>query len=163
MLKLKIIIKDILKNKGRTLITLICISFAAALFLASLSIIRTVMNSYEESSKVLSGNSDIVISSDAGAKNPFFEKQDFDDNIDYQIGVTTLNGVYKYNDEFNQMIIRAMSIQDIKDMKLLDIDDKGKDDFQDNNIIISKGFAEKYGYYVGDTITLEINEKEYDF
>lgn len=163
MLKLKIIIKDILKNKGRTLITLICISFAAALFLAFLSIIRTVMNSYEESSKVLSGNSDIVISSDAGAKNPFFEKQDFDDNIDYQIGVTTLNGVYKYNDEFNQMIIRAMSIQDIKDMKLLDIDDKGKDDFQDNNIIISKGFAEKYGYYVGDTITLEINEKEYDF
>ncbi|MBD7911389.1 FtsX-like permease family protein [Clostridium cibarium] len=163
MLKLKIIIKDILKNKGRTLITLMCISFAAALFLASLSIIRTVMKSYEESSRVLSGNSDIVISSDAGAKNPFFEKQEFYDNIDYQIGVTALNGVYRYGDEFTQMIIRAMSIQDIKDMELLDIDDNSQDDFKDDSIIVSKGFANKYGYDVGDTVTLEINEKQYDF
>lgn len=162
MIRLKIIIKDILKNKGRTLITLICISFAAALFLSSLSIIRTVMNSYEESSRVLSGNSDVIISSDQGAKNPFFEKQDFDDNIEYQIGVTTLNGIYRYGDEFNQIIIRAMSIQDIKDMELLDVDNN-KENFQDNSIIISKGFANKYGYKVGDKITLEINELEYEF
>lgn len=164
---LKMFFKDIKVNKGRTFIILLCISFATALFLASISIIPTLMDSYKENSKVLYGNSDIVISSEAGSKTPFFQNvvlsEDLSKDIEYDIECPTINTFLKDKNILYQILTRGMTIADIKKINLLDISSVPEAEYRGNSVILSNGFADKYGYSTNDKINLEFNNQEITF
>lgn len=164
---IRMIRKDILINKKKMLIILFCISFAVALFFASTSIINTVMSSYRENSKIFSGNSDIIINSQPYTKNLFFEKKKLSgqivNDIEYEIESPIVNGIFEKEKNYYQILVRGLSIEEIKQMMMMNLNIDNRNAFEGNNIIISSGFAKTNNYKIGDTIKLEIGNQNFDF
>lgn len=167
-MRMKIILGTIKKNKIRFYLCLISMAFAIALLFSSLSIIRTLLASYEKAEKIFYGNSDIKITMDSSTADAYFNSDELKfqgkENIQYMIDMPTVSGTYNENDALERLIVKGITVEEAEEIELFsEITNLQSSDFVDDKIIISECFATEYGYKLGDIITLNILGEKSDY
>lgn len=154
---MKIILKHILRNiwekKGRSLLIILALTIATAVFVLNITLPGEIVLKVQETLRSVYGSGDIAISSD---EKFIINDVDFgDEKIKYTklLSLECLMG-----DE--PALIQTVDMDVAKEMKLLGSD---MPDLKENELTVSKSQAKRYGYKEGDKITLTYEEKEYDF
>lgn len=162
----KFITKSILEKKFRSFIIIFSVTISAALFFASNSLAGTMSSMYEELIRMQTGKADLIIYPDRQSTSPTLKiLPNQVSGIDYIAGDLSIGGIYKLSEEEAEALktkteklhIKGFEIEELEKFNPVNYSQKaiGKD-FIDNCIILSKLFADKYGYSVGDRISIEI-------
>lgn len=165
---LKIIIKFILSNirekKLRTLLIVVSVAAACALFFASNGIADSYKSSTINMLRSSFGSADIYINASSKSPSPFVKTdraEALKDRSDYIIGVMDGSGIYDINkDEAINISLKGIDFDDLTLMnpvRLLQQSDVKP--FEGNKIILSDNMAKKYGYKAGDKIKIRIEHK----
>lgn len=167
-MRTKIILGTIKKNKIRFSLCIVSMAFAIALLFSSLSIIGTLLVSYEKAEKIFFGNSDIKISLDSSSMDAYFNIDELNfqhkDNIQYIMDVPTASGAYNKDDALEKLMIRGITVNEAKELELFsEISNLQSSDFMGNKIIISECFANEYNYKIADKISINILGDKYDY
>lgn len=152
---MKIILKHILRNikekKGRSLLIIISLMIASCVFISNLTIPNQIFEANKRNMKESIGKSDILVTAFEGF-NIDNLKQNCED-IKY-VGVNELGLIHKDK----TFIMYGADVKKCNELNLLEQDIA----LGDNEIIISKQTAEKYGYKEKDSIKIEIENQEYE-
>lgn len=149
---LKHILRNIKENKGRSLLIIISLTIASALFVLNITLPQEIVSKLEESIRIENGTADIEV----GGKNPFNieELKKENEEIKYT-GITYTEGTYKDT----LISIGGYDIDSSKEMNLL-----GEDvpDLNKNEVVINDYYAKEYNYHEGDTIPLNVDNTIYE-
>lgn len=166
----RFIIKSIIEKKFRAFIIVFSIAISSALFFACSGLSGTISSMYENQIKMQTGEADIIIQPDEESPSGTFKiKSEPMDGVSYIVGSVASSGNYKlseeqsetYNIKTENLIVRGFNMDELKKLNPVNFIQVAKNkDFEGNFIILSKIFADKYGYSVGDRIDLKINGRE---
>lgn len=153
---MRIILKHILKNiwekKGRSLLIIISLIIATAVFVLNLTIPNELVLKIQETLRAIYGETDIGIAT----VEPFSINDIIvgNEKITY-VGVSELDITI----DDKQAIIFGLDIDKSKNMKMLgnDIPNLNK-----NEVVINQKQANEHGYKVGDLIKFTIEEQNYE-
>ncbi len=162
----KFLSKSIVEKKFRSFIIIFSVTISAALFFASSGLAGTMSSMYEALIKMQTGKADLIIFPDRNSpSNTFKIRNEKIDGVSYTVGDLSVGGVYKLPEEESKisgtktekLYIKGFDLEELEKLNPVNYSQKaaGKD-FIDNCIILSKLFADKYGYKVGDRIEIEI-------
>lgn len=164
----KYLYKSLTEKKARTFLVLFSIAASASLIFANEGFKRTVTYMFYEADTRYAGNSDICIE----VKTEVGSKEWVDPDL-----------LEEYKDEFTYahsfIIENALYAPNVDDMYYYKIYGVHMDEFQQHNpfelkegdygnwsgykVVMGEVYAEKYGFSIGDIITLEMNGRKYDF
>ncbi|WP_051011037.1 ABC transporter permease [Sedimentibacter sp. B4] len=166
----RFIVKSILEKKFRAFIIVFSIAISAALFFACSGLSGTISSMYENQIKMQTGEADIIIQPDEDSPSGTFKiKSEPIDGISYITGSIAASGSYKlsedqsekYNIKTENLIVRGFNIDELDKLNPVNFSQVARNkDFEGNFIILSKIFADKYGYSVGDRIDIKINGRD---
>lgn len=154
--------RNIVEKKFRTFLIIASITISAALFFCSSAITDTLGNMCVDKLKQYYGDSDIVVMPDNNTKNQFFNQEDatsLKDKTDYIYGAIQGYAGYKYKEEPTTVLtLLGINMSEMQEINPIKFEQESiENNLQDNEIIISKKFAEKYNYKLGDDINLQFN------
>lgn len=167
---IKFIIKSIFEKKFRTFIIIFSVTLSSALFFASSGLSGSMSSMYETQIKMQTGRADlIVVPNRESPSNTFKLDYDVVDDIEFVAGDISVSGSYKLNEKESKtyktksekLYIRGFDLNELEKLNPINFSQKavGKN-FEGNCVILSKIFADKYNYNVGDRINIEINNRE---
>ena len=153
---MRIVLKHILKNiwekKGRSLLIILSLIIATAVFVLNLTLPDEIILKMQETLRSMYGEAEIEIRT----AEPFSIDDIKIQDEDYEyIGVLST----EISLEKEQAGIWGINIEDAKKIKML-----GEDvpNLEENQIVISKKQAEKYSYKEGEKLIAKVDEKEYE-
>lgn len=163
----KYILKSIFEKKFRTFIIVFSVTLSAALFFASSGMSGTMSSMYENLFRMQTGKADLIIYPNEKSPSNSFKLSPISiEGVSNIVGEVSTQGQYKLSKEEEKLnnikaenlFIRGFDIDEIALFNPLSFKQiaTGKA-FEDNHIILSTIFAEKYDFRVGDRIDLEIN------
>lgn len=162
----KFITKSILEKKFRSFIIIFSVTISAALFFASSGLAGTMSSMYETLIRMQTGKADLIIYPNRQSPSSVLKILPHEvEGIDYIVGDLSVGGVYKLSKEEAQnlkiktekLYIKGFEIEELEKFNPVNYSQKAiEKDFIDNCIILSKLFADKYGYNVGDRIDIEV-------
>nr|WP_300092756.1 FtsX-like permease family protein [Sedimentibacter sp.] len=163
----RFIVKSIFEKKFRAFIIVFSIAISSALFFACSGLSGTMSSMYENQIKMQTGEADIIIQPDEESPSGTFKiRTEPVEGVSYTAGSVAASGSYKlseehsdtYNIETENLIVRGFSMEELNKLNPVNFIQVAKnEDFEGNYIILSKIFADKYGYKVGDRIDIKIN------
>lgn len=166
----RFIVKSILEKKFRAFIIVFSIAISAALFFACSGLSGTITSMYENQIKMQTGEADIIIQPDEDSPSGTFKiKSEPIDGVSYITGSIAASGSYKlsedqsekYNIKTENLIVRGFNIEELDKLNPVNFSQVARNkDFEGNFVILSKIFADKYGYNVGDRIDIKINGRD---
>lgn len=167
-MRIKIILGTIKKNKIRFSLCIVSMALAIALLFSSLSIIGTLLASYEKAERIFYGNSDIKISLVSTSKDAYFNIDELsiqkNEKIQYIIDTPTVSGTYNKDDALEKLIIRGLTVEEAEELELYsEISNLQSSDFMEDKIIISECFANEYHYEISDKISINILGDKYEY
>lgn len=165
---IKCILKNIKEKKLRTFLIILSITLSSALFLASITNSKNMVDVRKKQIEAQVGTADIYFSKSQRSDNYFFStgvlnkhKEDFEYIID------AINTTVIYEDNNQSKVVLSMLGIDLEDLEMLNpitlAESHKLYPFKGKKIIISKKTAEKYNLSVGDLIKLRINNSNYYF
>lgn len=162
----KFLSKSIIEKKFRSFIIIFSVMISAALFFASSGLAGTMSSMYEDLIKMQTGKADLLIFPDRNSPSDTFKiKTDKIDGVAYTVGDLSVGGAYKLSGEESRLsgakteklYIKGFDLEELERLNPVNYSQKAVGrDFTDNCIILSKIFADKHGYEVGDRIEIEI-------
>lgn len=162
----KYIIKNILEKKFRTFIILISVTLSAALFFASSAMSGTMAGMYESQVKMQTGKADLLIYANDQSPSHFFKiNQQPIDGVEFVVGDVSVGGNYKLpvseaqttKTKSVKMHLRGFDLEELEALNPIHFSKYAVGrDFTGNHIILSRLFAEKHDFDVGDSIDIEI-------
>lgn len=169
---MRIIIKFILNNikekKLRTLLIVMSVAAACALFFTSNGIAGSYKSAYINMLKSSYGNADIMINANTKSPSTYFNIDKagfFKDRTDYIVGVMDGTGSYQINKKENLNIsFKGIDLEDLKEMNPVGLtQDLSLTPFTGNKIIISDKMAAKYNFKAGQKISIKVGEAKETF
>lgn len=165
---LKHIFKSIMEKKGRTILIIISIMIAPALFFSSLSISSTMVKMQMDSFRSIYGYSDIIIEKNFISLSPYFDIRnaaDYTQYTDYIIGEVSGYCTYSYGvNQKEGIALRGIDLKDLNKIQAIDfVNNENLDYFDSMKIIIGKPTADKFGLSLGQAMILQINGNKYKF
>lgn len=154
---MRIVLKHILRNirekKGRSLLIIISLIIATAVFVLNLTMPNELVIKVQETLRSIYGETDIRI----GTVEPFSinDVNIGNEKITY-VGVSELDITL---DDNKQAIVFGLDIDKSVDMKMLGADIPN---LNNNEIVINQKQADEYGYKVGDLIKFTIENQNYE-
>lgn len=153
----KYIVNNIKEHKGRICLIIFAVMLSVAALFASSSISKIVQNTYEKMIRYQVGNSDIEISNDG---NKAFDFDFLPSQAEYGIKTLQLPGVNEdLDDEAVQVLLYGIDYKELEAFNPQVLYSK-VDSLADDEMIISKFVADKYGLKAGDKLKLEVMSKE---
>ena len=156
----KYTIKSILEKKLRTLLIVLAISLAGALFIVSTELSEQIAKIYETQYKQQIGEVDISITADEHSPSQYINEQLCKKTLGVSRSIPTFWSEGKYKRQNNQYDIWNLVGYVLDDYKAINtltlIEEKDVQPFSGGKIIISEKTAKKYGLGVGDKIDLSI-------
>ncbi|MBE6024233.1 MAG: FtsX-like permease family protein [Cellulosilyticum sp.] len=158
----KYTIKSIMEKKLRTLLIILAISLAGALYIVSSELSDHIARIYETQNKQSIGEVDVVIKPDEHSPS-----NTINDGLCRNVSgiyqkVPTFYGVGKYKNAKNQEDVWNLVGYNLEDYKVVNtlqlIESRQEEVFAGNQIIISKKTAQKYDLNLGDKIDLKIEK-----
>lgn len=163
----KIIKGDMVRNKLRTVAILGCITLAIALLYASSTTFQIVLDAYKDSSRVLSGNSDFIISSGKiDSKQGFSLCQlptKLNKSLDYIIDAPNILGSYHADEEDIQILMRGLEVNEVEQMGIFEWKVEPKNSREGNMVYVNIEYASRFDIEVGDWVDFEIMGEIYSF
>ncbi len=166
---IKFILKSIFEKKFRAFIIVFSIAISSALFFACSGMAETMSSMYETQIKMQTGQADLIIQSNKESPSGTFKlKTEHVDGVSFIAGDISTAGSYKLseNDATNlnkkseNLVIRGFNLNELEKFNPVSFSQKAKGKlFEGNYIILSKLFADNYGFNVGDRIDIKINGK----
>lgn len=166
----RFIVKSIFEKKFRAFIIVFSIAISSALFFACSGLSGTISSMYENQIKMQTGEADIIIQPDEESPSGTFKiKSEHIDGVSYITGSIAASGSYKlseeqsksYNIKTENLIVRGFNMEELEKLNPVNFSQVAKNkDFEGNFIILSKIFADMYGYSVGDRIDIKINGRD---
>ena len=153
--------REVISNKMRSFMILMCIAFSIALLYASTAVIDVIMDSYKDRGKVIVGSSDIIIEAKATSAGDFFRKIELptfmEEQISYAVSMINIPVIDMDDSNYSQLLLRGISIDDLSKMELTE-NIKFQEDKQlsENTIIINSEYAKQQGLSIGDVMHLEM-------
>lgn len=169
---MKIIIKFILNNinqkKLRTLLIVMSVAAACALFFTSNGIAGSYKSAYLSMITSSYGSADIMINSNPKSPSTYFntdKAEFFKDRTDYIIGTMDGTGSYQINKKESLNIsFKGIKYDDLMEMNPVGlIQTLGLKPFTGNKIIISDKMASKYNFKVGKKISIKVGDVNENF
>lgn len=161
---IKFILTNIREKKLRTLLIVVSVAAACALFFASFGISDSYRSSTINMLKSSFGSAEIYIYASPKSPSTFLKTERAEalkDRADYVIGEMDGSGIYDINkDEAINVSLKGIDFDDLTLMnpvKLLQ--QTGVKPFVGNKIILSDNMAKKYGFKIGNKIKIRIGEK----
>lgn len=166
---IKFILKSILEKKFRAFIIIFSITLSSALFFASSGLSGSMSSMYEAQMKMQTGKADLIIVPDKQSPSSTFKlRAEPLEGVDFTVGEMSAGGIYKLSAneakaskvKSENLHIRGFNLKELEEFNPVNFSEKavGKA-FEGNCIILSKLFADKYGFSVGDSINIEVNNK----
>ncbi len=150
---LKHIVRNIRKNKGRSLLIILALAVATMVFTLNLTLPEELVIKVQETMRSVYGNVDIVISTVEEFDSESVVLGDEDIRYTELLSLECMLG-----DE--PALIYSLDAEGAKAMKLLGEDAPS---LQENELVISKKQSEKNGYEKGSVIKVVYEDKEYEF
>ena len=117
-MNLTIIKGEICRYKIRTVSIIVCIAVAVALLYVSVTTFQTVLGSYADTNRLLTGNSDFTITSSEASVNSHFELKkvsiDEQDLFEYLIDAPNTVAIYQEKNHYLQLLVRGMELEELK-------------------------------------------------
>lgn len=162
----KFITRSIFEKKFRAFIIVFSVTISAALFFASSGLSGTMSSMYEAQIRMQTGKADLMIVPDRQSPSDTLKIAPGQiEGIDYIAGDLSVSGIYRLSEEESKLsklkteklYIRGFNIEELEKFNPVNYSQKAVGrEFKDNYIILSKLFADKYGYTVGDRIDIEV-------
>lgn len=157
---LKYIFKSTLCKKGRSLLLIITIAISAALLIGTLGAVTASSTASKEQSKSFFGDYNVVIHAKNTTETPFFNKDKIsNDEFDTYVASISTNGYLNKDDNIN-ILVQGVALGDyskLPNMRILQGEQLNPLD--GDRIIISEKISNIYNYKLGDTIELNLKEK----
>ena len=151
---MRIIITHILRNikekKGRSLLIILSLMIASAVFILNLTIPNQIVETKAKQSRDAIGKSDVLVASYAPFNINDIKLSNEESKI---VGVNDLYTIHKDK----TLVIYGTDIKEASNINLID-----NIDLLDNEIIISKTTADKYKYKLNDIITIDLMDSKYE-
>lgn len=166
---IKFLYKNVMEKKARSLLILVSIAVSSALFFATLGMSSVCQQMYLDQIVRWTGNSDIMIEvKDEIGEDQFFShsKLDFlEEKLTYQIGLIRTAGLYSPSVEDMQYLdVVGTTLEDLNTYNTYELEEESDlESFTGHKIIISRTFAQKTGFSLGDTIDIKIRQNTYQF
>lgn len=167
-----IIIKSILKNikekKFRTFLIILSITLSSALFLASITNSKNMVEVRRKQIKAQMGTADIYFSKNLRADNYFFSTnllKQYKDHFEYIIPGINSIAIYEDNNQSKLSIsMLGIELEDLEKLNPISLaESKNLYPFSGKKVIISEKTSQKYHLSLGDSIKLKINNSHYYF
>lgn len=166
-MNLTIIKGEICRYKIRTVSIIVCIAVAVALLYVSVTTFQTVLGSYADTNRLLTGNSDFTITSSEASVNSHFELKkvsiDEQDLFEYLIDAPNTVAIYQEKNHYLQLLVRGMELEELKKMDTFYVQSEEMKSFQNRQVLLNSEFSLEYGYKIGDTIQLDFMKKKESF
>lgn len=165
---IKFLWKSLFKKKAGTFLILFSVAASSALIFANEGFKRTVEYMFYEADTRFAGNSDICISTktEAGAGEWIDTGllEEYREELVYANSFQTQYALYAPNiEDMYYYRIYGVDMQEFQQHNPFGLMEGTFGDWDGYRIIMGEEYAEKYGFMTGDTITLELNGKNYDF
>lgn len=169
---MKIIVKylwqSLMDRKGRALLVLFSIAASASLMFANEGFRRTTEYMFYEADTRHAGNSDIRISvkQEKGASEWIDDSvfMEYTDELDYANSFLYESALYAPNvEDMYYFHLYGVNMDEWQQHNPFELKEGSFGDWSGYQIIIGEIYAAKYGFSVGDTITLEMNGQTCDF
>lgn len=149
---LKHILRNIKENKGKSLLIILSLAIASALFIINITLPEHIISSLIESIRIENGSSDLEVSN-----RDLFNIEELKTNNEDIIYTPVTYTEGTYNDTL--FLIGGYDIETSKEMKLLgnDVPNLNK-----NEVVINDYYAKEHNYHEGDTIKLNIDSQTYE-
>ncbi len=165
---IKLLWKSLIQKKARTLLVLFSIAVSSAIIFANEGFKSTVAHMFYEANTRHAGNSSLIVTTklDVGAK----------EWIDTELLKPYRSRILYANSFIREQALYAPKLEDMYYFQIYGVD---MNEFQQHNpftlkegdygkwsgfqIVMGEVYADKYNISVGDTITLEMKGKNYDF
>ncbi|MBZ9618485.1 ABC transporter permease [Clostridium estertheticum] len=161
---IKYLLKSTFSKKGRSLLLIVTITISAALLIGSLGAVVAGSNATKEQAKRSSGDYNAVITAKTTNETPFFYKNKIvKDGFDNFVAGISATG-YLSNDDNVNIVIQGVASEDynkLPNMKILKEDKLNP--LVVDKIIISEKISKAYNYQLGDTIKVNVREKNKSF
>lgn len=159
---LKLSLKNLKNNIGKTILILITLTIASALFFCTFQISNTLKYTEINDARAKNvGKSQAIILSKN--ENAVFKEKRLYNNFLKTTQVVTSYGTINKKNQNTKCEIKGVNYIDFKDMFFFSIIKDNNSSFTGKDIIIDSSLSEKYNLNVGDTLPLYINNKEYSF
>lgn len=153
----KIVLKNVLKKKLRSLLIILTLLLTTCIIFVTLGASNMTEKVVLETSKKYVGDSDITILCNNNSPYPSF---DLINNKDYEYAVGFVDIDSRYKDKEN-VVLRGATLSDLETVwNMQGIESIGENNFFGNKAIISKEFSEKYGIKAGDELTVSVDKKK---
>ncbi|HET6486667.1 MAG TPA: ABC transporter permease, partial [Spirochaetia bacterium] len=164
---LKYIITSIRERKFRTFLILFAITLSTALFFASSALSLNLQDMYMEVMKKYYGSSNLMVAQGRGAawNLSMARAEKYGDRLSYLIGTIDGSATYRPNrTESVSFYLRGFRIEDLPVFASFTLAEEAElDPFTGAKVIVSQIAAKRYGWAVGDTITLDMNDVKRHF
>lgn len=169
---MKIIIRylwqSLMDRKGRLLLVLFSIAASASLMFANEGFRRTTEYMFYEADTRHAGNSDIRISvkHEKGASEWIDDSllKDYDDELAFAGSFLYESALYAPNvEDMYYFHLYGVNMDDWQRHNPFELKEGSFGDWDGFHVIMGEIYAAKYGFSVGDPITLEMNGNSYDF
>lgn len=150
---LKHILRNIKKNKIRSLLIIVALSIATAVLVIDITLPNEIVLKYEESLRGIYGKTDIEVTTIGS-----FGIEDLTLNNEKikTTGVSTLN-----TETIDNKRLSILGI-DIENAKILDLIGKDVPVLNDNEVVMTKKTAQDFNYKVGNILKVSYEDKIYD-
>ncbi|GFP77737.1 ABC transporter permease [Clostridium fungisolvens] len=156
----KYIFKSIVEKKGRAILLLISIALSAALLIASLSSIKSLVNTMSQYVRGNYGEFNVQINADNTLEEPLFDAKGINNkDISKSFKALTIGGYV--GDTENEFDLIGTSLSDFTNFSSLKLLDKSNlEPFEGKKLIVSQKTSDLLKVKVGDEIKLNILGKE---
>lgn len=164
----KFTIKNILKKKLRTFLIILAVVMASSLFFVSNGIASSNEKTTIDMLKSSYGSADVYITAGSRSPNQYVslnKAEIYRDRVKYIIGETDLYGVYKINNiQKIPVYFKGIDYNDLMIMNPINLIQQNTiATFKENELIVSKKTADKYGFFLGKEIKVNIKGNEEKF
>lgn len=163
---IKYLMKNIMEKKFRTFIILLSVGLSAALFFASSALSGTLTEMYSNLLQMQTGKASLIISANKNSPSNYFRISNRTvEGVQMIAGSVSAAGNYEVpieardidNVQRVRFHLQSFNIEELNEFNPIVFQKQGGGrEFKGNHIILSSVFSEKYGYDVGDSISLEI-------
>lgn len=170
---MKIILKYVLKNmwekKGRTLLIVLAVAMSSAIFFSTQSLSGNLEKMYMNVVRKDFGSADIVVEGGNTAESSVFSShslQEVEEEYEGTAECFVANGYMTIGRE--HLLTKLHGYSRVSELDQINrvLMEKGtgtEDNLEENQIIIGRVTADRYGFDIGEQLTIQINGKEEKF
>lgn len=157
---LKYTIKSMLEKKIRSILIILAVSLAGALYLASTELSDSIKLMYEERNKQQVGNIDLIITPNENSPSIYLNEDLAKEAEGIKAVISTSSSIGNYKIEsktYDAFRLQGFNLEDYMSInKLVLKQSQNLEPFTGAKLILSKKAAEKYDLELGERITLKI-------